>query len=53
MPDLAALVPWAAHGLTEEARDEAFGQAGRGFEVLWRLTRRGFERRERPAFRYL
>jgi hemerythrin-like domain-containing protein len=49
----ARLVPWAAHGLPRDVRARVFAEAGKPFEVLWWLTRRGFERRERRAFRYL
>jgi hemerythrin-like domain-containing protein len=49
----AKLVPWAAHGLPRDLRAQAFAEAGKPFEVLWWLTRRGFERRERRAFGYL
>lgn len=49
----ARLVPWAAHGLSRDLRAQAFAEAGKPFEVLWWLTRRGFERRERRAFRHL
>jgi hemerythrin-like domain-containing protein len=49
----AKVVPWAAHGLSREHRAQAFAEAGKPFEVLWWLTRRGFERRERRAFRHL
>lgn len=51
--DFARLVPWAAHGLTDAARRQAFAEVGKPFEVLWWLTRPGFERRQRRAFRYL
>jgi hemerythrin-like domain-containing protein len=50
---LATLVPWAAHGLTAAARQEAFAEAGKPFEVLWWLSRGRFEQRERRAFRYV
>ena len=39
---------WAA-----SARKQAFAEVGKPFEVLWWLTRPGFERRQRRAFRYL
>ena len=51
--DFLGLVPWAAHGLSPQAREQAFAAAGRAFVVLWWLGRRRFERRERTAFRYL
>jgi hypothetical protein len=50
--DFLSLVPWAAHGLSPQARDQAFAAAGRAFQVIWWLGRRRFERRERVAFRY-
>jgi hemerythrin-like domain-containing protein len=49
----AKLVPWATHGLRRDARAQAFAEAGKPFEILWWLTRRSFERRERKAFSYL
>jgi hemerythrin-like domain-containing protein len=49
----AKLVPWATHGLRRDARAQAFAEAGKPFEMLWWLTRRSFERRERKAFSYL
>lgn len=51
--DFATLVPWAAHGLAPEHRERVFTDAGTPFRVLWHLTRRRFERKERAAFRYL
>lgn len=41
------LVPWVAHGLSPEALEEVLQAAGGPFRVLLRLTRPGFERRER------
>jgi hemerythrin-like domain-containing protein len=49
----AQVVPWAAHGLSPEQRRLAFAEAGKAFEVLWWLTRRRFERRDRVAFRHV
>lgn len=51
--DLATVVPWVAHGLDADIREQAFGNGDKGFRVLWLLTRRRFESRERRAFRYL
>jgi Hemerythrin HHE cation binding domain len=50
--DMGFLLPWAAHGLTDEQVDAAFGDGGRAFRVLLRLTRGRFERAERAAFRH-
>jgi hypothetical protein len=50
--DMGFLLPWAAHGLTDEQVDAAFGNGGRAFRVLLRLTRGRFERAERTAFRH-
>jgi hypothetical protein len=50
---MLAIVPWAALGLSDDVRERAFGDSGRVVRVLWRLTHRRFERRERVAFRYL
>ncbi len=51
--DFAAIVPWVANGLAPEVRDQVFADAGTPMRILWHLTRPGFERRERAAFRYL
>ncbi|MGY1636350.1 hemerythrin domain-containing protein [Geodermatophilus sp. SYSU D00742] len=50
--EMPFLLPWAASGLSAEQVDEVFGEGGRAFRVLLRLTRGRFERRERAAFRY-
>ncbi|NEK57563.1 hemerythrin domain-containing protein [Geodermatophilus sabuli] len=50
--DVAFLVPWAATGLTPEARDRAFATAGPTFRLAYRLTRRRHARREALAFRH-
>lgn len=50
---MLAVVPWVAHGLTDEVRERAYGDSGGAVRVLWHLTHRRFERRERVAFRYL
>ncbi len=49
---LFRLVPWAAHELPDAVRRPILASAGLGFRVLWRLSRPGFERRERKAFRH-
>ncbi|SDP55273.1 Hemerythrin HHE cation binding domain-containing protein [Pedococcus dokdonensis] len=48
-----AIVPWAAHDVPGPLRRQVFAKTGRPNHLLWLLTRRGFERRERLAFRYL
>ncbi|NYG06868.1 hypothetical protein BJ986_001355 [Phycicoccus badiiscoriae] len=53
LAQLLALVPWCAHGVPGPLRRQVFATTGRANQVLWLLTRRGFERRERRAFRYL
>ena len=50
--ELAFLIPWAAEGLDDEARNRAFAEAGLLFRVLYRLTRGRFRRAERIVFRY-
>ncbi|MGY1705734.1 hemerythrin domain-containing protein [Geodermatophilus sp. SYSU D00697] len=50
--EMPFLLPWAAAGLSTEQVDAAFGEGGRAFRVLLRLTRGRFERRERAAFRH-
>ena len=48
------IVPWAAHDVPGPLRRQVFAQpGGRANELLWRLTRRSFERRERIAFRHV
>ena len=50
---LLRVCPWAAHGVPGPLRREVFAPSGRANAVLWWLTRRGFERRERVAFRHV
>jgi iron-sulfur cluster repair protein YtfE (RIC family) len=50
---LLAMVPWCAHGVPAPLRRTVFGKAGRANHTLWLLTRAGFEKRERIAFRYV
>ena len=50
---LLAMVPWAAHGVPAPLRRTVFAKAGRANHILWLLTRSGFEKRERLAFRYV
>jgi hemerythrin-like domain-containing protein len=47
------IVPWAAYGVPREALDRVFAQpGGRGFRVVWLLTRRRFARRHAQTFRF-
>ena len=47
------IVPWAAFGVPRDALDRVFAQAGgRGFRLIWLLTRRRFARRHARTFRY-
>ncbi|MBZ5738711.1 hemerythrin domain-containing protein [Nocardioides mangrovi] len=47
------IVPWAAHRMPREALDRVFAQpGGAGFQLIWRLTRRRYARREAAAFRF-
>jgi hypothetical protein len=46
------LVGWAAEGVPPKERDLVFATVGTPFKVLWLLTRRGFRRGERKAFKY-
>ncbi len=47
------VVPWAAYGVPREALDRVFRQpGGRGFRVVWRLTRRRFARQHARTFRF-
>lgn len=53
LADFASIVPWALHGLTAEQRRRVFAGTGTPFRFLWLVVRRGFERRERAAFRHV
>jgi hemerythrin-like domain-containing protein len=47
------VVPWAAYGVPRDALDRVFHQpGGRGFRVIWRLTRRRFARQHLRTFRF-
>jgi hemerythrin-like domain-containing protein len=48
----ARVVPWAAYGVPREVLDRVFADVGRGFWLMWLLTRRRFARREARAFRH-
>jgi iron-sulfur cluster repair protein YtfE (RIC family) len=50
---LLAVVPWCAYQVPGPLRREVFAKTGRANHLLWLLTRRAFERRERVAFAYL
>jgi len=50
--DLRFLVPWVADGLSPVQLEAAFRSVGQALRVLLVLTRRGYARRERVAFRY-
>jgi hypothetical protein len=50
--DLMFLVPWVADGLSPAQLEAVFRSVGQAFRVLLTLTRRGYARRERVAFRY-
>jgi|SRR5689334_6836662 len=51
---LLKAVPWAIKEMPAPVREGLFAQpGGRMHQLLWRLTRRGFERREQVAFRYV
>ena len=50
---VARIIPWIAFGQPREALDRAFAQhGGRGFRLIWRLTRRGFARKHARTFRF-
>jgi iron-sulfur cluster repair protein YtfE (RIC family) len=50
---ILAIVPWCAHAVPGPLRRQVFAKTGPANHVLWLLTRRGFERREALAFRYV
>jgi hypothetical protein len=47
------LLPWVADGLTDEVTRRLIGGAGAAYAVALRLSRPGYLRRERRAFRYV
>jgi hypothetical protein len=47
------LLPWVMHQLPATATERLVAEAPAAQRILWKLTRPGFERRERRAFRYL
>jgi hypothetical protein len=46
------MVGWCAEEVPAKELNEVFGIVGTPFKVLWLLTRRGFRRGERKAFKY-
>lgn len=50
---ITTLVPWALHGLDAATLDTIMAHATVPHRVMWALTRGGFARREREAFRYV
>lgn len=51
---IVELVPWALHRLPAEARDWCFSQpGGSGYRLVGALTRHGFARAQRRAFRHV
>lgn len=51
--EVMGLVPWAMHQVPAPLRRTVFGRSGRPHHLMWLLTRRRFEQRERVAFAYL
>jgi hypothetical protein len=52
--DLPRLVPWALVGVPAAVREQVFDRPGGALHrLVWRLTRRRFDRFEAKAFRYL
>lgn len=51
--EVVKLVPWVLHEVPGPIHRATVAQAGLAYRVIWMLGRRGFERRERAAFRYL
>ena len=47
------LQPWVMHQLPAAATERLVADAPAAQRILWKLTRPGFERQERRAFRYL
>ncbi|MDF1606305.1 hemerythrin domain-containing protein [Nocardioides sp. YIM 152315] len=53
LSQVVRIVPWAAYGVPREALDRVFAQpGGRGFRLVWLLTRGRFARRHARTFRY-
>ncbi|KQU68272.1 hemerythrin domain-containing protein [Phycicoccus sp. Root101] len=51
--EVLALVPWAMHRVPAPLRRSVFATTGRPHHLMWLVTRRSFEQRERAAFAYL
>jgi len=47
------LVPWVMHELPASAQERVVSTAPAALRIVWRLTRRGFARRERRTFAHL
>ena len=47
------MLPWLMHQLPASATERLVAGAPAAQKILWKLTRPGFERRERRAFRYV
>jgi hypothetical protein len=51
---VVTLVPWVLHEVPGPLRRQLFAQpGGRVHKLIWNLVRRGFDRRERVAFRHV
>ncbi len=53
LSEVFRLVPWAMHEVPTSAREQVFTSTGAAHRLLWRLSRRRFERLDRTAFRHL
>lgn len=51
--ELRFQLPWMVHEVPEDVVADLVEEAGRGFALVLRLSRRGFERRQRAAFKHL
>jgi hemerythrin-like domain-containing protein len=49
---LVRAVPWVMHQVPTAVQQQVVAESGPAHRLLWRLTRRGFERRDARAFRY-
>ena len=51
---IIGLVPWVLHEVPGPVRRQLFAEpGGRMHQLVWALTRRGFDRRQQVAFRHL
>jgi hemerythrin-like domain-containing protein len=50
LAEVVFAVPWVCLGLPADVRERGFRAAGLGFRLVWYVTRRRFDRKQREAF---